>query len=59
MLRTKVYQNRMSDNTTKVMEWVAYGLIGALTGFTCACMTSIEEHIHIYRRDKADAMIDG
>ena len=47
------------EQSTKVMEWVAYGLIGAFTGFTCACMTSIEEHIHIYRRDTADSWING
>ena len=50
ILRTKIYSDRMRDRTTKVMEWVAYGMVGAITGFTAACMTSIEEHMHVFRR---------
>ena len=39
ILRTKVYIDRKKGKCTHVMEWIAYGLVGALMGFTAACMT--------------------
>ena len=59
MMRTKVYQDRKKDKTTKFMEWIAYGMVGSLTGFVAACMTDIEERLHLYRRDITDDIING
>ena len=39
------------------MEWVAFGIVGALTGLTAAIMSSIEEHITIFRRDTTDDIL--
>ena len=41
------------------MEWVAFAIVGVLTGLTAAIMSSIEEHITIFRRNQADDIING
>ena len=41
------------------MEWVAYILVGLLTGFTAAIMTNIEENTTAFRKHFADDIIGG
>ena len=41
------------------MEWIAFALIGILTGLTAAIMSNLEEMITSFRRNHADDIIDG
>ena len=42
-----------------MMEWIAYALIGILTGLTCAIMMSIEEFLVHEKRAITDMIING
>lgn len=41
------------------MEWVAFTIVGVLTGLTAAIMSNIEEKVTEFRRDKTDDIIGG
>lgn len=41
------------------MEWIAYMIIGVLTGLTCAIMMSIEEFLVHEKRHVTNILIDG
>ena len=58
-MRTRVFVDRKRDNLEIIMEWVAFTLIGILTGLTAAIMSNIEEKITIFRRNQSDDIIDG
>ena len=59
MIRTKIFVDRKRDKGEILMEWVAYVLIGIMTGLTAAIMSNIEEKITAFRRNNADDIIDG
>ena len=59
LIRTKVYVERKRDGCEIFMEWVAFSIIGVLTGLTAAIMSNLEEKITIFRRNTADDIIDG
>jgi len=41
------------------MEWVAFAIIGTLTGFTASIMSEIEETVTNFRRNQTDNIIDN
>ena len=41
------------------MEWIAFGIIGLLTGLTAAIMSNAEETITSFKRNNTDDIIDG
>ena len=59
LLRSKVMVERTRDNLDIIMEWVAFSMIGVLTGLTAAVMSNLEERITTFRRNHADDIIDG
>ena len=58
-MRTRVFVDRKRDHCEILMEWIAFCLIGILTGLTAAIMSNIEEKITIFRRNQSDDIIDG
>ena len=59
LIRGKLFVERKRDNLEVIMEWVAFGIIGVLTGLTAAIMSNLEEKITFFRRNHADEYIDG
>ena len=59
LIRAKVFVERKRDGCEIFMEWVAFCIIGVLTGLTAAIMSNIEEKITIFRRNHADDIING
>ena len=58
-VRTKIYVERKRDGCEIFMEWVAFSIIGVLTGLTAAIMSNVEEKITVFRRNQADDIIGG
>jgi len=59
LIRTKVFVERKRDGCEIIMEWVAFSIIGLLTGLTAAIMSNLEEKITVFRRNHADDIIGG
>ena len=59
LIRSKIMVERERDNLDIFMEWVAFAMIGILTGLTAAIMSNLEEMITTFRRNHADDIIDG
>ena len=59
LIRAKLSVERKRDGCEIFMEWVAFCIIGVLTGLTAAIMSNIEEKITIFRRNHADDIING
>ena len=58
-MRTKIFEMRKKTKASIMMEWIAYALIGVLTGLTCAIMMSIEEFLVHEKRAITDLIIAG
>ena len=58
-MRTKIFEMRKKTKGSIMMEWIAYALIGILTGLTCAIMMSIEEFLVHEKRAITDMIING
>ena len=58
-LRTKIFERRKKSKLAIWMEWVAYALIGILTGLTCAIMMTIEEFLVHEKRHITDLIVNG
>ena len=58
-LRTRIFEKRKKTRASMSMEWVAYALIGIMTGLTCAIMMRIEEFLVHEKRHITDLIVDG
>lgn len=45
LVRSKIYIERKRDGCEIFMEWIAFSIIGVLTGLTAAIMSNVEEKI--------------
>jgi len=59
LMNSKVFLERKRDKLDLFMEWMAFSIVGILTGLTAAIMSNIEERLTIFRRNKADEIIGG
>lgn len=59
LVRSKIYIERERSHSIILMEWLAFGLVGVLTGLTASIMSNLEEKITIFRRNHADSIIGG
>ena len=58
-MKTKIFIDRKRGNMEIFMEFVAYAVVGILTGLTAAIMSDIEDRITIFKRDQANNFIEG
>jgi len=59
LMHAKVFVERKRDKYDIFMEWIAFCIVGILTGLTAAIMSNIEEKITAFRRNRADDIIGG